>query len=134
MAYRYRAVSIKTGKVIEGNAEYIGNELFSNRYSVQEAANLNRLLLDEWKVEWIGKEVFKRICKYEKCQKEFETMCGHKVFCCTECAVAAQGAERSKIKITTKKKSIKIQSMEEVQRMARAAGMSYGMYVARNGL
>ena len=129
MAYTYRATSIYTSEVVEGTAEHIGKILFSNKYSVGEAANKNRLLANEWRVECTGKEIFKRVCA--GCGKEFETTYGHKLYCSTKCNNAVQDAKKAndrreaKKMLPAKNKRRKIQSMSEVQRLARADGRSY---------
>ena len=127
MANRYRAKS-KDGKVIEGTAVEIADLLFITALDVYKAHNAGSLLLKKWKLELIGKSLYTRKCVF--CGKEFESIYAYTKYCSRACNNKANKAERK----AAKNNIVKMQSAGEIDRLARAAGLSYGMYVAKMGL
>lgn len=76
------------------------------------------------------------------CKKDFQTVCTNRVYCSDACQREAgriKNHERGvqykvKRQKSAQKKTRKANELTEIDKLARAAGMTYGQYVAKYGI
>lgn len=147
----YRATNIVSGEIREGLVSEVAEAIGRSKNATRDAARVGGLMKETWRMSELGEcEDFpdhverlglRRVCP--SCGKEFIAGRLNQTSCSRECSGRSfKKRHPEKCRLLGKPKVVAPipvvakpgMSAAEIDRMAKAVGTSYGIYVALNGL